>query len=167
MNIVGIGVGIEMLRMQGSGGPPVSTKQYDTYANSLITYSAGDGLKETYDDSTTQVRKRVLGNSLYIDVTLTPTGFSGSEGIDWETRIVHTGQNNRFRMGYRDGIFAIDCTITGTGFSGSEDIDWENIESVVGGTGQTTYRDGVRGTAYVIDQDDGAGGWENIEEHLT
>jgi hypothetical protein len=39
----------------------------------------------TIDNEPSGYRQRVSGRNYYIDQELTPTGFAGSEGTDWET----------------------------------------------------------------------------------
>jgi len=87
-----------------------------------------------------------------IDITLTPTGFSGVENTDWTWIIKHNGQDPVFRSGVRGGVFVVDGEITATGFAGSIDVDWENHLTAPGGGVLTTFRDGVRDGAYVIDK---------------
>ena len=158
----------------------LGSSQYEVYTNNLIEYN-GAGVKITYDDGTTQVRKRMVDsvpNELYIDITKTPTGFAGVEDTDWEwvnlRNLVTQGSLlANFRNGVRNGCFVTDAWMnTMNGFTGVEDTDWENLEMNCGGGVQTTFRDGVRNAAYVIDKALTATGfagtedvdWENLVE---
>lgn len=134
--------------------------QYIIYPNTLITTPSST----IYNDGTTQVRKRIVSNVYNIDITLTATGFSGSENTDWEWAIKYNGQDPVFRSGVRGGDFVVDCEITVTGFAGTEDVDWENLSTASGGGVQTTYRDGVRDESYVIDKALTATGFEGTED---
>jgi hypothetical protein len=61
MSITGVGVGTPFARRQGGW--------------------------TTLTDGTTTIRKVVRSNYLCIDITITATGFSGTEGVDWENII--------------------------------------------------------------------------------
>jgi hypothetical protein len=143
--------------------------QYIEYPNVLITTPSST----TYIAGPQRVRKRVVDNVYYVDVTLSSLGFSGEEDQDWTWVLKYNGQGSRFRSGVRDGNFVVDCTITSTGFSGAEDQDWENLTTASGGGALTLFRDGVRNNAYVIDKaltSTGFSGtedvdWENIRKH--
>ena len=147
--------------------------QYITYYNDLLITPA----ETLYTLNLYQVRKRILGNAYYIDVTTTPLGFSGDENTDWEWVAKYTGQDSDFRSGVRDGNFVVDCEIDGGLFpswlkdhwgnyildhngnriplsSGVEDTDWENLFTTSGSGSLTIYRDGIREYSYyVIDKE--------------
>jgi len=109
----------------------------------------------TYTQGSRSIRKRVVGGEYHIDITLTSTGFSGVEGVDWKQIDPDIeGQTDGYRNGSRDGYFYMDCEITPTGFSGVEDVDWEWVSRSKHPTStQTTFRDGLRSGSYVIDQE--------------
>lgn len=139
----------------------VAGTQYGTFDDSLSTIVSGT----TYTDGTTSFRFRIVGNDLYLDITLTATGFSGSEDTDWENLHVYNGQDPVWRYGSDTTAFVLDCEITGTGFSGSEDTDWERIYETAHPTSvQTAFRIGVRSAAVVIDQALTATGFSGSED---
>lgn len=99
------------------------------------------------------MRIRVVGDELHYDITLTHSGFSGSENTDWVNLLAVPGQDVNFRHGVSGGAYVIDCEITATGFAGTEDIDWERLYSTSDPTSsETDFRVGIRNAAIVIDQ---------------
>jgi hypothetical protein len=165
--IFGIPLNVDYVAMIDTGVD--ETPQYIEYANTLVTTPSST----TYSDGTTTVRRRIVSSVYQIEISLTPTGFSGTENVDWEWLVKLTGQDPVFRTGVRDGDFVVDCEITPTGFSGSEGTDWENLTTAPGGGSETTYRDGVRNGSYVIDKElNGTGfsgtegvDWENVRTY--
>lgn len=57
-----------------------------TWELGIVTLMADeDSIIIQVDQNPAGYRQRVSGRNYYIDQTLTPTGFAGSEGTDWET----------------------------------------------------------------------------------
>jgi len=74
-------------------------------------------------------RYDVRGTTLYLDQTLSTTGFSGTEGVDWGSVMAYGGGGTGvFRVGARGGYFCLDEALDATGFSGVEDVNWQTIE---------------------------------------
>ena len=71
-----------------------------------------------------------LSGILYLRQAITPTGFSGAEGVDWDDIEDYPSSGGGiWRIGVRSLFWVMDCTITiGAGFAGTENIDWENYE---------------------------------------
>lgn len=134
--------------------------QYKEFDNSTDTYSTPRFYQYLID----YTRKRVVGNVMYIDLTITQTGFSGTEDIDWENISMYTGQTGNFRWGSRGGYWVLDCEITPTGFAGTEDVDWENLLTYKDpSSSETLFREGIRGGAYVVDQALSATGFSGVQ----
>jgi head-tail adaptor len=72
-------------------------------------------------------REEVRDGIYYVDIALTPTGFDGDEGTDWEVFMGITIDGlGVYREEVRAGCWCVDETLTPTGFDGDEDIDWGN-----------------------------------------
>lgn len=134
--------------------------QYIEYPNTTSLVSA----TVNYQKNTKFVRKRIVGLEYHVDITLSSTGFAGTENIDWTNLFIHVGQDAVFRSGSRGGFFVVDAEISVTGFAGVEDTDWENLFKTKHPTSsETKFRDGVRSGAYVVDQELTATGFSGTE----
>ncbi|KKM03989.1 hypothetical protein LCGC14_1768890 [marine sediment metagenome] len=70
----------------------------------------------------------VISGAMHLRQTKTETGFTGSEGVDWDDIDEYADSGGGvWRVGVRDLHWRLDCTITGIDFSGDENTDWENI----------------------------------------
>jgi len=137
-----------------------SLEQYVVYSDATVVLSA----TVTYQDGSVYVRKLIRDSKYCVDITLTSTGFAGTEGVDWVNILEYTGTLAVYRSGSRDGYFTVDATLTATGFAGVEDTDWEWLNRRKDpSSSETTFRDGARGGAYVIDQTLTATGFAGIE----
>ena len=85
------------------------------------------GVLVTYTDGVDTFRDGSRAGTWVTDHTLTPTGFGGTEGTDWENLEMIDAEDgigiDTFRDGIRDGTYVIDKTLTATGFAGAESID--------------------------------------------
>lgn len=150
--------------------PLPGTHQYTSYNEGVYTTYEGDGVKETFTEGSSQIRKRIEGNYLYKDRTLTGTGFFGTENVDWEWFERTQLSAGALRNGVRNGVWYIDTTLTTLGFSGIENTDWQWVDKQAGTNSYPIWRDGIRGGKYVIDHALDAVGfsgtkevnWENI-----
>lgn len=130
-----------------------STPQYLVYEDSGDIYTLSG--TDSYTDGTTTVRKVVRNNEFCVDITLTATGFSGTEGEDWENLFIHTGQTATYRYGFLNDEYVVQ------GWTGSA---WETLASASIPSGDNVFRDGVRNAAYVIDEQVSSV-YTNIETH--
>ena len=87
---------------------------------------AGNSLEITNNINT--FRYDVRAGDLYLDQEITVLGFSGVEGVDWDSIEIHSGGGvGRFRVGARSLHWVVDETLDATGFAGAEDVNWVNI----------------------------------------
>jgi hypothetical protein len=95
----------------------------DTY-NIEVEGATGRKFRYSYD----------APGTLNLKQTLTETGFSGTEGIDYvilENIEFATDPGPEYRIGVRSGYWVIDQVYTPPilGFSGDEGVDWDVIEA--------------------------------------
>lgn len=152
-------VSLATRRVATGGGSVSACYTYDSAADLF-----GIIAPVIHDDGSNQVRKVVRDGSFCVDITITGTGFSGSEGTDWKNLIEHTGQTSNYRYGFRDNQYVVDCGITGTGFAGTEGVDWENVFAVSHPSGDNVFRDCVDSGAYKIEEEVSTV-WTTLEEH--
>ena len=140
---------------------PPSTYQYVYYnTNGAYRTYTGDGTKEVFTEGSTSIRKRVLGDYLYYDITLTALGFGGVEGIDWQwidrTQFVGVSVRN----GVEGGAWVVQ----------SNSPAWDIISKTSGSNDYPVWREGIRGGNKILDHALNAIGfsgikgvdWENI-----
>ena len=115
---------------------------YDVYnAEGEYNTYTGDGVKRVYGGGAIKIRKRIVGNYLYYDITLTALGFDGVEGVDWRWTDRIQFQGGSIRNGVTNACFSIE----------HNPPTWAWIERSCGTNTYPVWREGIRGGKRVVD----------------